>query len=136
MKFSSNEKQRIKKFFIKCAIVIAVGLGYALFIKLTGKGIPCVYFLITKNFCPGCGISRMCLALLSLDIRSAIEYNALIMLFLPFATFLGIRRTVIYIKKGTHEIDRLEAVFLIAAFILTIAFWIARNTETFAWLAP
>lgn len=104
-----------------------IGFGYALFVKFTGIGIPCVFNLITGKLCPGCGISRMFLALLDFDIVSAAKYNLLILCLLPFGMALFVYKSVVYIKNGTVAMSRWETVFYLAAFLLCIAFTIIRN---------
>ena len=55
---------------------LSIGLLYALWIRLTGIGIPCMFYSSTGLLCPGCGISRMFLAMLRLDLAAALQYNA------------------------------------------------------------
>lgn len=43
----------------------AAGMLYCIWLHCTGLGIPCLFYLWTGFKCPGCGITRMCLALLS-----------------------------------------------------------------------
>lgn len=57
------------------AWVLAIGLGYVLWIRMTGLAIPCVVWKTTGLLCPGCGITRMFLALLRLDLAAAFRYN-------------------------------------------------------------
>jgi len=78
-----HQKTEKEKFFTPVRIVISfvygilgtIGFSYYLFIKTTGKSIPCFYY---KNFgvkCPGCGLTRMFMALLHFDFVSAFMYN-------------------------------------------------------------
>lgn len=116
--------------------MLAVGFFYFLFVKLTGWGIPCVFYLVTDLFCPGCGISRMFMALLELDLITALRSNALVLVLLPFALIFGLRRLVIYVRTGRSDTDRLETALLIPTGLLTLAFWILRNLSAFSFLAP
>jgi uncharacterized membrane protein len=124
---NSEQKSRLSIFTRKAAILLLIGLGYYLFVKLTGWGIPCPFYLLTEKYCPGCGISRMCMALLEMNLQKAFHYNALVLLMLPFAAIFGIRRLVLYIRNGDTQPDRIEQVFLIIAAVLVFAFWILRN---------
>ena len=42
---------------------------------MTGFGIPCMFNRFTGYLCPGCGTSRMALAMLRLDFSSAFRFN-------------------------------------------------------------
>ena len=87
-----NSKERLKKLLIKAGITIAVGIGYYFFVRLTGLAIPCVIYLITGKYCPGCGVTRMILALGRLDIAAAFSHNALLFILLIPAIIYGIYR--------------------------------------------
>lgn len=54
---------------------LVIGLGYVLWLRITGIGIPCLFRESTGLLCPGCGVSRMFLALLRLDIAGAFRNN-------------------------------------------------------------
>ena len=130
------QKERMLKSLKKALILVLVGLAYYGFVKLTGWGLPCPFYLLTGWHCPGCGISRMFMALLELDFMGALGYNALVLVLLPFGVVFGLRRWIIYVKTGNTEPDRLETVLLIVATVLTLAFWILRNLPQFSFLAP
>ena len=131
-----QKKNRAILILKKIAIVLSVCILYVVFVKITGVGIPCLIKTVTGKYCPGCGISRMFLAMLELDFKKAFAYNPLLMVLLPFCMFFGVRRGIIYINSGNKESDLSEQIFIIMAFIVTVAFWIMRNTEAFAFLAP
>lgn len=116
--------------------IIAAGLIYYIIIKIIGKGLPCPIRAITGKYCPGCGVTRMCVSLLEGDFKAAVSYNLLLMSLIPVGAVFGTRRAYIYVKTGASEPDRLEAVVICIVFVITVAFWIMRNTEAFAFLAP
>lgn len=76
------------------------------------------------------------MALISGDIKAAVQYNLLLMSLIPVFAVFGTRRAVIYVKTGNSEPDKIEAVVILIVFVATVAFWILRNTEAFAFLAP
>ncbi len=115
---------------------MAALIAYYIFTQLTHIGIPCVFRVITDKYCPGCGVSRMCVSLIKGDIYGAFRYNMLVLAFLPFILIFGLRRAIGFVKNGESQTNKVEAVFVTAAAVLTIAFWIMRNTETFSYLAP
>lgn len=131
-----NEKKRLKKLAIKCLVVAAIGFGYLLFVRLSGWGIPCVFRTIFGKYCPGCGISRMFVALSRFDIRAAFRFNPLVFCLLPIAIVFGIRYAASYVRTGRTETDKLETVLLVITMILTLAFWVLRNLPEFSFLAP
>lgn len=89
-----------KKLLISAAITVAVLLSYYVFVRLTGVGIPCVFHLVTRLKCPGCGISRMLLALAKLDFRTAFVENRFLLLSLPF---LGFELVFEFLRKWKGE---------------------------------
>ncbi len=136
MKLSPSQKGRAVGLGKKVALVLAAGLTYYAFVRLTGWGIPCVFYLASGKYCPGCGVSRMCVALLRLDFEAAFRANMLIMLLLLPGLFFGLRRAVIFVKTGETDMDLPEKIAVFAAFLLTVAFWILRNLPQFAFLGP
>jgi hypothetical protein len=88
----------------------------------------CPVYFITNWLCPGCGSTRALHALLHLELRSALHYNALFTLLAPFAClwlgFIGYR-TMRYDQFPNLAIPRSAAVCLIVTVVL---FTIARNT--------
>ena len=135
-KVDGEAKKRLERLIIKCLIVAVVGFGYLIFVRLSGWGIPCIFRLISGKYCPGCGISRMFVALSRFDIHAAFRYNPLVFCLLPFATVFGVRYAVSYVKTGRTEADKLETVLLVITMILTVAFWVLRNLPTLSFLAP
>ncbi len=133
---NSEEKARAKRLLIKIASVLALGIAYYIIIKIVGQGLPCPIKAITGKYCPGCGVTRMCMALISGDVKSALKYNLLLMALIPVFAVFGTRRAVIYVKTGHSEPDKLETVVILIVFVATVAFWIMRNTEAFSFLAP
>jgi len=88
----------------------------------------CPIYLTTHWLCPGCGITRALHALLHLDLRTALHYNALFTLLAPFfCLWLGFicYRTMRYDQFPVLAIPRSVTACLIATAIL---FTVARNT--------
>lgn len=125
----NEEKKRLHAILKKTGIALTVGLAYALFVRLTGWGIPCIFSVLTGIKCPGCGISRMFLALLELDFAAAARYNLLVLCMLPFALALGIYKTCQYVKTGKTSMGTIEKIFYCVCFALCIVFCVLRNTN-------
>lgn len=131
-----NMKERFKIVLRKCIPVLSIGIAYFIFIKLTGIAIPCVFHSITGKYCPGCGITRMVIALAKFDFISAARYNLFVLCLLPFGIVLYVYKLIRYIKDGETKSGVWEKAFYIVAFLLCIAFGVARNSQWGAFLAP
>lgn len=132
----TEQKKRLKKAVLRFGTVLIIGLAYLVFVRLTGLGIPCLLTLFTKGYCPGCGITRMFLALSRLDFAAAVRANVLVMVLIPCGLPFVAIRLKNYVKTGENKPAKAEKWFVIAAFVLTVVFWIMRNTEAFSFLAP
>ena len=64
-----------KKILIIYGAIFGVGVLYAFLILHTPFRIPCLFREVTGLQCPGCGTSRMALALMRFDIPAAFAYN-------------------------------------------------------------
>ena len=124
LKLNQEQSNRLKGITKKGLLGLGLGFCYFLFVRLTGWGIPCLFKVITGKYCPGCGITRMFLALLRLDFSAAAGHNLLVLCLLPFGVFLFIYKSVLYIKNGKNRNSAAENVFYILAFVLCIAFFI------------
>ena len=130
----TEEKKRLKRSLIWFGSILAVGVAYLILNRVTGLGIPCPLYATTGLLCPGCGISRMCVAISRLDIARALGCNALVFCLLPAAAVFAVIRWLRYIKTGKcPPIPRTLHWGLLA---VTLIFWILRNLEPFSFLAP
>ena len=64
--------------------------------------------LLTGLQCPGCGVTRMCLALLRLDVSGAWKANPVLLLLLPLLGGLLGYRAVVYVRRGSVPTARWE----------------------------
>ena len=129
-------KKRLLKSLLTAGIVLAAGLGYYAFIKLTGLGIPCLFNLITGLHCPGCGVSRMCIALLQLDFATAFQSNAYLMVIVPVLLALGAGKWAQYLKNGRTVSRRWETPLYCVLLAGALIFGLLRNLPAFSYLAP
>lgn len=129
---------------VRDVTLFAGGLMFAVVLHVAdpseAASVPvCPFYAITGLYCPGCGTLRCLHALLHSDVRSALDYNALTVFFVPMLAvawlsvgFAGIR--------GRHpphgwSAPRWAGSALGVTFGL---FWIMRNVpvEPFSWMAP
>ena len=92
----------------------------------------CAFLMLTGLKCPGCGSQRAVHALLHADFTSAFVHNALLVLSLPYLVLLIGARLDVYLHPASSLRSTLESPLAIRTyFVITIAFWIARNVFGF-----
>jgi len=62
--------------------------------------IPCIWYTLFDIRCPGCGLTRAFIHLLSLDFTAAWHSNPLIFIVLPGMSYYIIRDFVLFVKKN------------------------------------
>ena len=119
-------EQRRKRVLKKYAVIFALGLLYLAWVLLTDWRIPCVFNLIFKLKCPGCGITRMIAAVARLDFRAAFLFNPFIFTTLPIILFIIIYSEISYVRYGAYYLGKIN--FLIwAELVAALLFGIFRN---------
>lgn len=124
---SGTPRRRLIKLCLTIAGIGAAGLLYALFVSVTGIGIPCVFRLVTGLKCPGCGVSRMCMALLHLDFKTAWHSNPAVMAMLPLGTAVALDVCVRYVRTGRVATGRASGVAVIFMIAVLVVFGVLRN---------
>ena len=95
----------------------------------TGIAIPCLFHKVTGLLCPGCGVSRMCIALMRGNIAEAAKYNGLLLFLLPFLALIFGDYLLRYIKTGKLVFRKWENAALYIMIIMLIIFGILRNRD-------
>ena len=80
-------KTRLLKVLCTAAVLLCAGLLYAVFASRTGIRVPCLFYTLTGLKCPGCGVTRMCTALLHGDLSEAFRQNRAVLLLLPVGVY-------------------------------------------------
>lgn len=119
------EKRR-NKVIAGALILLAVGAAYTLFVRLTGKGIPCPINLATGLLCPGCGVSRMFLALFRFDFAEAFRQNGAILCLLPLMAATAARFIYVYVRRGKVR-DRVAEISVWFMVGVLLVFGVVRN---------
>jgi hypothetical protein len=104
-----EKKNRVRKIIYRDSIILLAGILYAVFVRLTGLAVPCIFRALTGWQCPGCGITRACLSLLKGEIRTSFSYNPFLYIAGPCIIYLIVRGDLNYIKgdaiPSIHEIS-------------------------------
>ncbi len=129
-------KKRVCKLVIALCLIFGLGMGYAFFFVKTGIAIPCMFHLITGLYCPGCGVSRMCLSILQGDFQRAFFYNPMLFLMLPLLVFYFIRQAVNYIRGVKWQMSKWESVVWKVLVVVLIIFGVVRNLPGMQSLLP
>lgn len=128
-------QKRIIKLSSAAVILAAAGLLYYVIHNLTGFAIHCPVHLVTGFDCPGCGITRMLFAMLELDFKAAMDYNAAIFLTLPVLAVVAVSKTYDYIKYGKNMNRKWVEVILYCLIVVYVGFAVLRNIPYFEYLA-
>ena len=108
-------------------VLLAAGLAYALWVRFTGLALPCPFHAATGLLCPGCGVTRMCLALLRGDPAGAWAANPVLLLLLPVLGLLAVRMALRYVREGRTLGPHWENVLCWLLIALLAAWGVARN---------
>ena len=129
--------KRLRTLCIKTGGLLGAGLFYAFICILAGHPlVPCLFHTVTGLYCPGCGVSRMCLSILSLDFASAFKANAAVFLLLPPGLVMALRMAVRYVRTGNTRPTRVQTcVFYVMVGVLLV-FGVVRNLPGFEGLRP
>lgn len=136
IRLDDDKKRRVKYILKNVFQVILIGVIYYVITSVIGVYIPCPFYAVTGKYCPGCGITRMCVAFIQLDFEAALKSNCLLVFLLPIILVYGIAGAIYYIKNGKWFDSILDKVAVIVVALVVIAFGIMRNMESFAILAP
>lgn len=127
--------KRLKKRLIMLAVLLSAGVIYYL-LAMAGLRIPCMFNYVTGYYCPGCGVTRMCINLLQLNIYKAFRSNPAVFVLLPFLAAIFIRQFYCEIRYGTIQTKKWLRVTEIVIALLLIVFGILRNIPAFYYLKP
>ena len=114
-------------------ILLVIFLIYAVLIIKFDIGIPCIFYEVTGLYCPGCGITRLCVSLFEGDLYQAFRYNPVIFIDVPIIFILFVLDILLKDKKIIKKITNVLIIILI---VITVIFGVLRNIPAFSFLAP
>ncbi len=119
--------KNLKKVLSIAAVVALLGISYALIVGFTPLYLPCIFNLITGYLCPGCGITRMFMAIFRMDFAAAYGYNAgVFVALMPMAVFLT-SWAITYVRSGNAILNKWQKIFAWAMAVYLILWAIVRN---------
>ena len=136
MKALTPARARLRRVLFLYGAALLLLLCYYAAVRLFDVGIPCPIYAGIGVYCPACGVSRMCVAILQGDIVGGFRYNPFAFFALPILFAVLCRQTVLYVLRGEHRLSRIERVTLWALLCASILFGILRNVEACSFLAP
>ena len=122
-----EKKNRVRKIIYRDGIILLAGILYAVFVRLTGLAVPCIFRTLTGWQCPGCGITRACLSLLKGEIRTSFSYNPFLYIAGPCIIYLIVRGDLNYIKDNTFQLNRQDTVLTYILTVAALIFGVVRN---------
>lgn len=120
-------KNRLQKVLCTVFFLLCAGLFYAWFARRTGWSLPCLFFTLTGFKCPGCGVSRMCMALLHGDLREAYLQNRAVLLLLPAGVYVALAWCVGYVRSGERLLRGTAKIVAWGVAGALVLFGVARN---------
>jgi Protein of unknown function (DUF2752) len=110
-------------------VAMAAGSAVVWYFDPTKAGFfpVCPLYSLTGLACPGCGLTRGFHALFHGDILTALDFNALIPLFVVIFGLLFVSLVMLALRgKGLIRLDQ-SPKFLVGVFALLIVFGVLRN---------
>jgi hypothetical protein len=129
MRFDEIVNKRLTALLIWLSI--ALGATYLFIFEpgRTGFFPACPFRTLTGFTCPGCGSTRGLHRLLHGDIVSALEFNPLMVLSLPFLLYALVRYTAAAVSGRPLQRHNLDPKYIWVLFGVIMSFWIFRNTR-------
>lgn len=116
-------KARLKKLLPKAAGLLLLGSGYLWLVAKLGVGLPCPLYRLTGWQCPGCGVTRFCVALLRGNWSAAWSANPALCVLGPVILGLLAVRAVGYVKGAPPTGWERKSWLVLAALLLIFGLW-------------
>ncbi len=137
-RLQKNRKMRIA--LLLCAGAAAcAGAVYLYFHNPYEYPLPCIFYVLTGFYCPGCGAGRASYSILHGRFADAFCYNPLMTVLLPFIGLYVTVRTLDWVVTGGNHIDHgISVKFLVGVLVVIFVYGVLRNIPVFPFtlLAP
>lgn len=138
VRIQRNRKMRIA--LVLCAgAVCAVGAFYLYHHDPYSYPLPCIFYLLTGLYCPGCGAGRACYSILHLRFKDALAYNPLMTILVPLICIYIAARLIDWMITGGNHVDKKISVkLLVWILVIVFIYGALRNIPVFPFtlLAP
>ena len=124
----------MKKIVIKILIFLIILVLYLVLGSAFNIYIGCPIHDITGFHCPGCGLTRMLLAILKLDFYQAFRYNQLLFILMPFALLLLFENIYSEYKNKKSIYKKIPNYIWYSLIVILLLYAVLRNI--FSFLAP
>lgn len=135
-----KRSRRARVILAACAAAAAcAGAVYLYFHDPYSYPLPCLFYLVTGLYCPGCGAGRASYSILHGRFLDAFCYNPLMMILLPLIGLYIVARGADWVITGGNHVDRRISVkFLVGLLIFIVLYGVLRNIPVypFTLLAP
>lgn len=122
----------------KKLILILLGLIILLLYLIIGSKfhifIECPIYKHFHVYCPGCGLTRMLLSILKLDLYQAFRYNPLVFIMTPFIIFFAVEKMYSEYKNKKSIYKSVPNYIWYVVIVILIVYAVLRNI--FPYLAP
>lgn len=111
------------KIYSWVAVVLVL---YYIWVRSTGLALPCPIHALTGLYCPGCGITRLLMALAAGDVNAAYHWNPGLFWIAPVAVLDVIWYHYVYFRYGEQN-SRLHSICICIMIVVLLAYCIWRN---------
>jgi len=115
-----------KKKLLTIIILLLVAIFYYFIVTKTSLSIKCPLSFFNIK-CPGCGITRMYVHMLSGKFSNAIKDNAVIFIYQPLIYYLIFKNLFLYIQDKPFILNKIEKILSYILLFSLLIFGIIRN---------
>ena len=114
--------------------VLIILISLILVLYINDIYLPCLFHEITGFYCPGCGVTRMLIALFHLEFKKAFFYNRFVFILLILYLCYLLINTVYYLTN--NKLIKIPEFIIYILIAIAIIFGILRNIPLFNYLRP
>lgn len=127
MRLNLKQKNRLKKLVAGTALVVLAGFVYYIIVRFFNLSIPCPLRFFTGIVCPGCGTTRMVMAILRFDFKAAFSFQpVLFCALIPLAVCFS-AMAVNYVKKGTKTLYLWQNIIVYTTIVALLVYCVYVN---------